>query len=150
MEQSLQEDARGAGSDIDLRRFMGHIIQLKKDVEHLKSAQSQPPTTPPLTPPASTEASPQISYASIAATPTIQTASPPQPRPQPPRLDLDLSATSIETYTPKNLQEIMNKLLDDRDLSQIRCQGVVLKNKERVSFFFKNLEQMQRVQAQQP
>jgi hypothetical protein len=50
------------------RCFMGHIIQLKKDVEHLKSAQSQPPTTPPLTPPASTEASPQISYASIAAT----------------------------------------------------------------------------------
>jgi hypothetical protein len=64
--------------------------------------------------------------------------------------DLDLSATSIETYTPKNLQEIMNKLLYDGDLSQIRCQGVVLKNKERVSFFFKNLEQMQRVQAQQP
>ncbi|KAF2229399.1 hypothetical protein EV356DRAFT_510897 [Viridothelium virens] len=133
-------------------RFMGHIIQLKKDVEHLKTAQSQPLTTPPLTPPVSTEVSPQISYASIAtatATPAVQSTSQSQPRPQPPRLDLDLSATSIEVYTPKNLQEIMNKLLEG-DLNHIRCQGVALKNKERVGFFFRNQEQVQRVQAQQP
>ena len=120
------------------------------------SVASKPSTQPGISQNSSSQ---QITPSQSASNRVQSTATSPQSTPQsirktpvqPPKLDLDLSTTTLSIENKKELQDLMNKcLLAQENLKHVQCYGVAARKQERVSFFFDNPEHVKLIQSHCP